>query len=78
MERETVNKFISFPLVQMLFILYVVITALLYSPTICTYLIAFVFFNYIRLDTSAICHYVNFLSSFGNVLQKPNLFYSIS
>lgn len=78
MERETVYKFISFPLVQMLFILHVVIAALLYSPTICTYLIAFVFFNYICLDTSASCHYVNFLTSVRNVLQKPNLIYSIS
>jgi len=45
--KGTVYKFVLFPLVQMFFILYVVIAALLYGLTICSYLLAFVFFNYV-------------------------------
>lgn len=43
MEREQYTSFVLFPLVQIFIILYVVIAALVCSPTICSYLLAFIF-----------------------------------
>lgn len=45
--KGTVYKFVLFPIIQMFAILYVVIAVLLYSSTICSYLLIFVFFNLI-------------------------------
>jgi len=44
--KGTVYKFVLFPIVQMFFILYALVAALLYSPTICSYLVVFVFFSF--------------------------------